>query len=78
MSTLDAPQIVMVLVCAGALIFLLSMLYALVKEELKLRRTRRIEGLRLKAHLRRRREKLIVNDVETLKRRLASRSGEHL
>jgi len=80
MNLPSGVRIVIVALCAGAVAFLLRVLFALVKEAQIARREWKPERVRPVTHgagRSRRREELIVADVETLKRRFALRAGRY-
>jgi hypothetical protein len=72
MNLLNGARAAIVLVCAGAIVFLLRVLFAFLEEERRARRELRSEvwqAARRNRRPQRRRETLIVVDAETLKRR---------
>lgn len=69
----------MVSFCAAAVMFLLYVLFALIREEARVWRAKRAERMQAKRTRARapRREALIVVDGETLKGRFAIRAGKY-
>lgn len=72
----DGARIAIVVLCLGAVIFLLRVLVALVGEELIVRHTRSRRDIgSLKMPEQPRRERLVVIDAQTLQRRFGARAG---
>ena len=72
----ESTRIAIVLLCAGAVLFLLRVLHALVSEEWRLRDTRMHEERFKPAKFspKRQRERLVVVDAETLTRRFGPKA----